>query len=109
MALNTARHKAIAESYMPDTAALYRPDYAGTGGPTLIGSYPCRVVTAVVGGANALDPTGEATHLLHLPAGTAVRAGDELVVNGALRHLALADNDGRSYGYDTVVATRREA
>ena len=109
MPLHTTYHRVLAERYMPDSGAIYRPDYAGTGSPILVATVPCRVVTDTGGGANALDPTGEATHMLHFPSGTAVREGDEVLVNGSARYLVLVTNRGRSLAYDTLAFARLEA
>jgi hypothetical protein len=107
MAIDVTRARALAESYLIDSAAIYRPDYAGAAAAALLGYVNCRLETYPSGGTNMLDTTGSATHLLRTPFGTDVRAGDEVLLGTARYHI-LATNAGRSLAYDTQAACVRQ-
>lgn len=106
--VNIARARSLAERFMVNSATIYRPSYAAAGSPTTGATVKCRVVTYNSAGPNALDTTGEATHTIHLPQGTDVKAGDEVLV-GSVRFLVLSTNAGRSLDYDVQAACKREA
>lgn len=99
----------MANTAMPDTVALYRPDYAGSASPTLVATTIGRVVRYNGAGADLLDVTGEATYTIHLPYATDVRAGDEITVNATERYVVLTTNTGRSLNFARMAAVKRVA
>jgi hypothetical protein len=104
-----ADFRAMAATSRPESAVIYRPDYAGSGSPTTIATVACRVVRFVGANVNVLDISGESSHNIHMPAGTDCQEGDEILVNGAERYTVIITNAGRSYDFDLQAAVKRIA